>query len=127
MKELLEAGVHFGHQTRRWNQKKKGAARGGGALPPRPPPLEPEDEGVYLRRTQWDSHYRSAKNPKNVSRSEPLCQRDDQPGAHHSLCGHKAPGPGSCCGGMSPLRDVLCQSSMARRNAYELDHFAKVH
>ena len=21
MKQLLEAGVHFGHQTRRWNQK----------------------------------------------------------------------------------------------------------
>ena len=21
MKELLEAGVHFGHQTRRWNPK----------------------------------------------------------------------------------------------------------
>ncbi|MDU3538291.1 MAG: 30S ribosomal protein S2, partial [Staphylococcus aureus] len=23
MKQLLEAGVHFGHQTRRWNTKKK--------------------------------------------------------------------------------------------------------
>ena len=23
MKELLEAGVHFGHQTRRWNPKMK--------------------------------------------------------------------------------------------------------
>ncbi len=23
MKQLLEAGVHFGHQTRRWNPKKK--------------------------------------------------------------------------------------------------------
>src|SRR5579872_5030203 len=23
MKQLLEAGVHFGHQTRRWNQKMK--------------------------------------------------------------------------------------------------------
>lgn len=22
MKQLLEAGVHFGHQTRRWNPKK---------------------------------------------------------------------------------------------------------
>jgi small subunit ribosomal protein S2 len=23
MRELLEAGVHFGHQTRRWNPKMK--------------------------------------------------------------------------------------------------------
>ena len=23
MKEMLEAGVHFGHQTRRWNPKMK--------------------------------------------------------------------------------------------------------
>ena len=23
MKQLLEAGVHFGHQTRRWNQNEK--------------------------------------------------------------------------------------------------------
>jgi len=23
MKQLLEAGVHFGHQTRRWNPKRK--------------------------------------------------------------------------------------------------------
>jgi small subunit ribosomal protein S2 len=23
MKELLEAGVHFGHQTKRWNPKMK--------------------------------------------------------------------------------------------------------
>ena len=25
MKQLLEAGVHFGHQTRRWNPKMKKA------------------------------------------------------------------------------------------------------
>ena len=24
MKQLLEAGVHFGHQTRRWNPKSSG-------------------------------------------------------------------------------------------------------
>ena len=26
MKQLLEAGVHFGHQTRRWNPKMIGRA-----------------------------------------------------------------------------------------------------
>src|SRR5947207_14720703 len=29
MKELLEAGVHFGHQTRRWNPKMKRYIYGG--------------------------------------------------------------------------------------------------
>ena len=27
MKQLLEAGVHFGHQTRRWNPNTSPAAR----------------------------------------------------------------------------------------------------
>jgi len=43
MKELLEAGVHFGHQTRRWNPKMK---------------------GVHFRRTQWHPHYRSSETSK---------------------------------------------------------------
>ena len=29
MRELLEAGVHFGHQTRRWNPKMKRVIFGG--------------------------------------------------------------------------------------------------
>ncbi len=32
MKQLLEAGVHFGHQTRRWN---------------------PKNEEIYLHRKKW--------------------------------------------------------------------------
>jgi ribosomal protein S2 len=43
MKELLEAGVHFGHQTRRWNPKMK--------------------EYIFGER---NGHYRPAKDPENV-------------------------------------------------------------
>ena len=35
MKELLEAGVHFGHQTRRWNPKMKRFIHG-------------ERQGIYI-------------------------------------------------------------------------------
>ena len=39
IRELLEAGVHFGHQTRRWN---------------------PEDAPLHLRRARRDPHHRPA-------------------------------------------------------------------
>jgi small subunit ribosomal protein S2 len=54
MKELLEAGVHFGHQTRRWNPKMK-------------PYIFTERNGIYivdLQRTlkEIDGAYRFARN-----------------------------------------------------------------
>ncbi len=36
MKQLLEAGVHFGHQTRRWN---------------------PKNEEIYLHRKKRNLHH----------------------------------------------------------------------
>jgi len=41
MKQLLEAGVHFGHQTRRWNPKMK---------------------EVHLHRAQRYLHHRPSEN-----------------------------------------------------------------
>ena len=35
MKQLLEAGVHFGHQTKRWNPKMKRRVRMDGTTRPR--------------------------------------------------------------------------------------------
>ncbi len=54
MKELLEAGVHFGHQTRRWNPKMK-------------PYIFTERNGIYivdLQRTlrEIDTAYRFVRN-----------------------------------------------------------------
>src|ERR1043165_823916 len=39
------------------------------SLRPPGPSLEPEDEGIHLWRAQRHLHYRSAKNPEDVSRS----------------------------------------------------------
>ena len=44
MKKLLEAGVHFGHQTRRWNPKMK---------------------KIHLHRKKWNLYYRFSKNCKS--------------------------------------------------------------
>ena len=41
MKQLLEAGVHFGHQTRRWNPKMA--------------------EYIFARE-KWNLYYRSSKD-----------------------------------------------------------------
>jgi len=50
MKELLEAGVHFGHQTRRWNPKMK----------------------EYIFGSATASISSISRRPENVSRSQPL-------------------------------------------------------
>ena len=48
MKQLLEAGVHFGHQTRRWN---------------------PKMATVHLHRAQRDLHHRPAEDRQEAGRS----------------------------------------------------------
>ena len=55
MKELLEAGVHFGHQTKRWNPKMKEYIFG-------------DRNGIYIIDLQ--------KTLKNVQGRCPLCRRN---------------------------------------------------
>ena len=61
MKELLEAGVHFGHQTRRWNPKMKRF-------------IFTERGGIYiidLQQTQQlleDAHDFAARSPSAAAR-----------------------------------------------------------
>lgn len=52
MKELLEAGVHFGHQTKRWNPKMKQYIFG-------------ERNGIYIIDLQ--KLYGSSKKPPSLS------------------------------------------------------------
>ena len=55
MKELLEAGVHFGHQTRRWNPKMRRFIYG-------------ERGGIYiidLLRTEAHAEEAPAKKPRS--------------------------------------------------------------
>ena len=54
MKELLEAGVHFGHQVRRWNPKMKEYIFG-------------ERNGIYIIDLQ--------KTQKHVPRRHPVRHR----------------------------------------------------
>jgi ribosomal protein S2, bacterial type len=75
MKELLEAGVHFGHQTRRWNPKMKEYIFG-------------ERNGIHIIDLQ--------KTLKDVPRSEPLRERSFRTRQNSFICRHQTPGPGSC-------------------------------
>ena len=74
MKELLEAGVHFGHQTKRWNPKMKEYIFG-------------ERNGIYIIDLQ-----KTLKMFKDAAR---FVGRDGRTGQERALRGHQAPGAGS--------------------------------
>ena len=68
MKQLLEAGVHFGHQTRRWNPKMA-------------PYIYTERNGIYIidlqksvgkggRGLQGSLRYRSRRRQHSVRRNQ---------------------------------------------------------
>ena len=75
MKELLEAGVHFGHQTKRWNPKMKEYIFG-------------ERNGIYIIDLQ-----KTLKMFKEASNS---CGTSP-PKARRPLRGNEAPGAGCDC------------------------------
>ena len=73
MKELLEAGVHFGHQTKRWNPKMKEYIFG-------------ERNGIYIIDLQ-----KTLKMFKEASQFVADLAADGQ---NCVVCGHQAPGAG---------------------------------
>ena len=75
MKELLEAGVHFGHQTKRWNPKMKEYIFG-------------ERNGIYIIDLQ-----KTLKMFKEASKFVPTWLRRQD----CAVRGHQAPGPGRDC------------------------------
>ncbi len=76
MKELLEAGVHFGHQTKRWNPKMKEYIFG-------------ERNGIYIIDLQ--------KTLKLVQRRGPVCRRNGGAGKERAVRRNQAAGAGSSC------------------------------
>ncbi len=76
MKELLEAGVHFGHQTRRWNPKMKEYIFG-------------ERNGIHIIDLQ--------KTLKMFREAARFIVGGRCAGPHGAVCGHQAPGAGSGC------------------------------
>ena len=92
MKELLEAGVHFGHQTKRWNPKMKEFIFG-------------ERNGIYIIDLQ-----KTLKMFKEASKfvQDLASRRED-----HSFCRNQAPGPGRDCRRGDALRRILCEPALA--------------
>ncbi len=105
MKELLEAGVHFGHQTKRWNPKMKEYIFG-------------ERNGIYIIDLQ--------KTLKMFKEASKFVTDLTSTGQADPVRGHQAPGAG--CGRRrgEPLRHAVHQLALAGRAADELGHGAEV-
>ena len=89
MKQLLEAGVHFGHQTRRWNPKMA-------------PYIFTERNGIYIIDLQ--------KTVKKIDEAYSFMM--------HSLCRHEKAGSCCDSGRSYEMRNVLRKREMAGRHAH---------
>ncbi len=99
MKDLLEAGVHFGHQTKRWNPKMK-------------PYIFGERNGIYiidLGRTA-KLYREAAEFVANIASQ----------GGTRAVRRHQAAGAGRHRRGSPALRHVLREPALARRPADQL-------
>ena len=74
MKQLLEAGVHFGHQTRRWNPKMA-------------PYIFTERNGIYIIDLQ--------KTVKKIDEAYDFMRQIAENGKTHLVCRYKKTGAGS--------------------------------
>src|SRR5947199_9116021 len=106
MKELLEAGVHFGHQTKRWNPKMKQYIFG-------------ERNGIYIIDLQ--------KTLRLFKEATQFVTELAAQGKNNSLCGNQAPGPGCHSRRGTALRHVFCESALAGRLADEFHDDPEVH
>ena len=100
MKQLLEAGVHFGHQTRRWNPKMK-------------PYIFGARNGIYIIDLQ---------KTVGLARSALRVRlRRGREGRHGPLRRHEEAGPGRRSARRPPASGhVLRDEPLARRHAHEL-------
>ena len=106
MKELLEAGVHFGHQTRRWNPKMKEYIFG-------------ERNGIHIIDLQ-----KTLKMFRDAARYVGELSGN---GKTRSVSRDQAPGAGSRRRRSQPLRHVLRESPLAGRHADQLGDAAEIH
>ncbi len=100
MKQLLEAGVHFGHQTRRWNPKMKKY-------------IFTERNGIYIIDLQ--------KTVKMVEHAY-FFVRDAVMEGKTVLLWAPETGSGIHRTGSAALRYVSCQPAVARRHADQLQN-----
>ncbi len=102
MRELLEAGVHFGHQTRRWNPKMR-------------PYIFTERNGIHIvdLRMTVSQVERAAKWSRSIASD----------GGTLLFVGTKKQAQDAIEKGAQIVRHALCQPSLARRHAHQLpDH-----
>ncbi len=92
MKQLLEAGVHFGHQTRRWNPKMA-------------PYIYTERNGIYIVDLQ--------KSVGKVDEAYEAVSDIAEQGGNNSFCWYQEAGTGCDQAGGRALRYVLCKREMA--------------
>ena len=105
MKELLEAGVHFGHQTRRWNPKMK-------------PYIFGKRNGIYILDLQ--------KTVKMVKQATDFVDGMGTRGPLAALRRHQAAGAGGDRRGGAARRAALRDPPLAGRNADQLRHHPRL-
>ena len=101
MKQLLEAGVHFGHQTRRWNPKMAQY-------------IFTERNGIYIIDLQ--------KTVQQDRRSVRVRPRHRHAGQDDPVRRHEEAGAGIHRVRSEALQHVLCQQPLAGRHADQLPH-----
>ncbi len=99
MKELLEAGVHFGHQVKRWHPKMKKYIFG-------------ERNGIYIIDLQ--------KTVKGLEEAYNFVKRRHHVRGARPFCRHKEAIAGRHKGRGTEIGRFLCEPALARRHADKL-------
>ena len=106
MKQLLEAGVHFGHQTRRWNPKMAKY-------------IFTERNGIYIIDLQ--------KTVKKLDEAYNFVREVAAEGGSILFVGTKKQAQESIREEATALRHALCKRPLAGRYAHQLPHHPSPH
>jgi small subunit ribosomal protein S2 len=98
MRELLEAGVHFGHQTRRWNPKMR----------------------RYIFGERGASTSSTSRRRRSCSRRRTTSRGTSRSATARSLRRHEEAGAERRRGERDPRRHAVRQQPLARRPAHQL-------
>ncbi len=101
MRQLLESGVHFGHQTRRWNPKMKRF-------------IFTERNGIYIIDLQQSLSY--------IDRAYEYVKETVAHGGSIMFVGTKKQGQEAIAEQANRVGMLVRQSALARRHAHQLQH-----
>ena len=106
MRQLLEAGVHFGHQTRRWNPKMK-------------PFIFAERNGIHIIDL--------AQTVQRLDVALEFVRETVARGDQVLFVGHQEAGPGADRRRGDPRQHAVRQQALARRHAHQLRDHQEAH